>query len=477
MHNILKRTIGFVLALVLLMPLIPLGQVNAAALKQGSRGTQVSRLQQNLIGLGYLEGNADGSFGAGTKAAVRKFQADFGLRADGSAGNATQTALRNAVVRLQAELKNFGFTPGSADGHFGNKTKQAVKAFQTQWGLKTNGIAGAAVHRQIDSASGGMRAGASVRKGSSGTQVRYLQQALIGLGFLTGSADGRYGPATAEAVRRYQSAYGLTPDGNAGPNTMTSLKNTVVTLQCELMRRGWYSGSVDGVFGSGTKAAVKAYQNHVGVPATGVAGPKTNEKLYGYSLGGEDGTGEKTYKIWIDPLYQDGDLSQISYYNGGLKHTTVEKSGCGGVAVAMAVNALQARARYTGQKVMQWFANNGYYWGEGTKHEGIREFPRTVGLKTAYCGKAGTLKDHLLKGRLAVVLIRDRTGEALFTYSGGGGHYVLVSGYRVKDGVDQVFINNPLSYKSSKWFNLDDLMDNVYTANEGYPNPFVIIYK
>ena len=215
----------------------------------------------------------------------------------------------------------------------------------------------------------------------------------------------------------------------------------------------------------------------MGVPATGVAGPKTNEKLYGYSLGGEDGTGEKTYKIWIDPLYQDGDLSQISYYNGGLKHTTVEKSGCGGVAVAMAVNALQARARYTGQKVMQWFANNGYYWGEGTKHEGIREFPRTVGLKTAYCGKAGTLKDHLLKGRLAVVLIRDRTGEALFTYSGGGGHYVLVSGYRVKDGVDQVFINNPLSYKSSKWFNLDDLMDNVYTANEGYPNPFVIIYK
>lgn len=191
MHKIMKRTIAFVLALVTVLALVPLGHAEAAALNQGSRGTQVKLLQQNLIGLGYLVGEADGSFGPGTKAAVQAFQADYGLSADGSAGNATQTALRNAVVRLQAELKTLGCVPGAADGHFGNKTSSAVKTFQSWLGLKTSGIAGSAVRSQIDNRSVGMVSGSAVRKGSSGTQVRYLQQALIGLGFLSGSADGQ----------------------------------------------------------------------------------------------------------------------------------------------------------------------------------------------------------------------------------------------------------------------------------------------
>ena len=475
MHNILKRAITFVLALVTVLGLLPLGRAEAAALKKGSRGTEVKYLQQNLIGLGFLSGEADGSFGTGTRAAVMAFQANYGLNVDGNAGNATQTALRNAVVRLQAELKNFGYAPGSADGHFGGKTGSAVKKFQAWAGLKVNGIAGSAVRRRIDSRSGGMVSGASVRRGSNGTQVRYLQQALIGLGFLTGSADGRYGPATAEAVRRYQSAYGLTPDGNAGPNTMTSLKNAVVTLQCDLMRKGWYSGSVDGVFGSGTKSAVKAYQNHVGVPATGVAGPKTMEKLCGYALGGSDAVSDKSYKIWIDSMYQDGDTSKIWYDKANKVYKTVETSGCAGVAEAMAVNALQSKVRYTGKSVMDWFVDCGYYYGQGTMHEGLLKFPRSAGLNTTYCNKESKLIEHLKKGRLAVVLVRDLTGEDLFNNSSTTGHYVLVSGYRVKNGVDQVFINNPLSYKPSRWFDMDDLMDN--TVFRAGLEPIIVIYK
>lgn len=63
-------------------------------LKQGSRGSDVKKLQQRLIELGYLkEGSADGVYGGQTRNAVRKFQYYNGLQQDGVAGDMTQTYL------------------------------------------------------------------------------------------------------------------------------------------------------------------------------------------------------------------------------------------------------------------------------------------------------------------------------------------------------------------------------------------------
>lgn len=47
-----------------------------------------------------------------------------------------------AVVRLQKQLKKFGFNPGNIDGDFGPATKAAVIAFQKSRGLLADGIAG-----------------------------------------------------------------------------------------------------------------------------------------------------------------------------------------------------------------------------------------------------------------------------------------------------------------------------------------------
>ena len=477
MKRMFKRSVTMLLALMMVLAMLPVPQAQAAAMKQGSTGTEVRYLQENLIGLGYLTGSADGRFGPGTEAAVRQFQADFGLSVDGKAGNATQTAVRNAIVRLQVELKRAGFAPGSADGHFGTKTRTALKNYQADQGLKATGVADAKTWSRLNGSSGGMRAGATIPKGSAGTQVRYLQQALIGLGFLSGSTDGKYGSQTAEAVRDYQRAYGLSADGSAGPDTMTSLRNTISTLQSDLSRKGWYSGSIDGVYGSGTRSAVKAYQQNAGVRATGVAGPGTMQKLYGYSLGGSDGGDEQTYKIWIDSQYQNGDNRKIWYDNAGRKYTTVSVSGCGGVALAMALNALKNTDKYDGLNVMQWLADHDYYWGSGTFQEGLWDYPQRLGLNTAYCDTASALISNLKKGRLAIALIKDKTGDEFFVKSSSKGHYVLVSGYRSKDGVDQVFINNPLSYKASKWFDIEDLMANCCNDWQGYENSFVVIYN
>ena len=113
MHKNWRRVLTLLLALVTVLSLLPVTAAQAAAMKQGSRGSEVKRLQQNLIGLGFLEGAADGSFGGKTKQAVQEFQAEYGLSTDGSAGEATQAAVRNAVIRLQVELQQRGYAPAA----------------------------------------------------------------------------------------------------------------------------------------------------------------------------------------------------------------------------------------------------------------------------------------------------------------------------------------------------------------------------
>lgn len=63
----------------------------------------------------------------------------------------------------------------------------------------------------------------TVRLGSTGDDVRTLQAALRSRGFYTGAIDGEFGPGTEAAVRAAQAAHGLEVDGIAGPQTLTAI--------------------------------------------------------------------------------------------------------------------------------------------------------------------------------------------------------------------------------------------------------------
>ncbi|MFE0019014.1 N-acetylmuramidase domain-containing protein [Mesorhizobium sp. NPDC059054] len=65
-------------------------------MKIGSRGELVTELQEALVALAYAV-DTDGIYGPGTAGAVRKFQEEHGLAADGIAGQATQTAIGKAL--------------------------------------------------------------------------------------------------------------------------------------------------------------------------------------------------------------------------------------------------------------------------------------------------------------------------------------------------------------------------------------------
>lgn len=63
----------------------------------------------------------------------------------------------------------------------------------------------------------------TLRPGAQSTDVVTLQNRLKNLGYYTATVDGKYGPATANAVARFQAAHNLSADGIAGINTFSSL--------------------------------------------------------------------------------------------------------------------------------------------------------------------------------------------------------------------------------------------------------------
>lgn len=70
-------------------------------------------------------------------------------------------------------------------------------------------------------------AAATLAWGSTGEQVRQVQQKLIRYGYLSGEADGVFGRATYDAVIRFQQKNGLTVDGRVGPATAAALGLTL----------------------------------------------------------------------------------------------------------------------------------------------------------------------------------------------------------------------------------------------------------
>ncbi|MBP3464488.1 MAG: spore cortex-lytic enzyme [Clostridia bacterium] len=64
---------------------------------------------------------------------------------------------------------------------------------------------------------------ATSRRGSTGSEVRQIQTKLKQWGYYTGSVDGIYGSKTEAAVRSFQKKNGLTVDGIAGPRTLAAM--------------------------------------------------------------------------------------------------------------------------------------------------------------------------------------------------------------------------------------------------------------
>ncbi|WP_406283990.1 peptidoglycan-binding protein [Streptomyces sp. NBC_00209] len=136
-------------------------------------------------------------------------------------------------------------------------------------------------YRPTGSTAPASRAWPTLRSGSRGHAVATAQQ-LLGV-----KADGRYGPATARAVKAFQRGHRLGADGIVGPATWQRLAPTLRTgahgtpvraLQTQLRRHGARIG-VDGAYGKATAVAVRAFQRGHRLTADGITGPTTWQRL------------------------------------------------------------------------------------------------------------------------------------------------------------------------------------------------------
>lgn len=89
----MNRYLASVLAICIMCVILPQQAEAATVLEVGSKGTNVTKVQERLIKYGYLEGEADGRYGEATRDAVRWFQRNNGLTVDGKVGPATAAAL------------------------------------------------------------------------------------------------------------------------------------------------------------------------------------------------------------------------------------------------------------------------------------------------------------------------------------------------------------------------------------------------
>ncbi|HVY85301.1 MAG TPA: lytic murein transglycosylase [Caulobacterales bacterium] len=136
------------------------------------------------------------------------------------------TLNRDQTLELQILLNSLGYNAGSADGLFGSGTRRAVRAFQTERGLRADGYPTPSLLTAVRA-----RAGVSVEPPAPAPRpldragVRELQRRLTRLGYHPGAADGRIGSGTRAAIREFERRHGMEVRGRATTDVLDAVRD------------------------------------------------------------------------------------------------------------------------------------------------------------------------------------------------------------------------------------------------------------
>lgn len=126
----------------------------------------------------------------------------------------------NFVYLLQFILNQYGYNL-SVDGIFGTRTLNAVRDFQRNNSLSVDGLVGNNTWKTLLT----LPPYPLLKQNYRGAYVTFLQQLLESNLYPVGGIDGIFGTRTLNAVRAFQQANGLTVDGIVGNNTWNALTN------------------------------------------------------------------------------------------------------------------------------------------------------------------------------------------------------------------------------------------------------------
>lgn len=273
--------------------------------------SEATLVQEKLIALGYLQGEADGDFGPLSSEALCLFQEANELPVTGDIDEATKDVLfsdsaKGDTIRMaQARLIELGYLSGAADGIFGARSEAAVKQFQQLHGIEVSGQPDEATMEKLMSEDA-TKIRPPLSYDDKNDAVKELQERLISLGFLNAGADGHFGDNTQTAVRRFQSHLseqglaenlGIEADGVATSATQEQLFSDsyssyikdvalndesfeVLRVERQLRNLGYMDATPDETFDAYTADCIKAVQTIAGVSVTGVADKATMDALF-----------------------------------------------------------------------------------------------------------------------------------------------------------------------------------------------------
>ena len=173
-----------------------------------------------------------------------------------------------ALLQAQKRLITLGYLKGAADGIYGPMTETAISSFQESNSLSATGHLDQETFSLLNQL---------VANTSSTVEI---QQRLIELGYLQGTADGKWGPRSTAAMKAFQELNNLSVTGTINDTTTAVLfsddvialpaglavgskGDEVVALQQKLIQFGFLNGKADGAYGNQTSKAVKAFQEHL----------------------------------------------------------------------------------------------------------------------------------------------------------------------------------------------------------------------
>lgn len=218
------------------------------------------------------------------------------------------------VEELQRMLSKLGYYSGNISGHAGDKTIEAIEAFQEKNGLKKDGIAGSATMNKLRSIIDPDYVPAASSQSSS-SDVEKAQKMLKEMGIYSGQITGNIGSKTTAAIKAFQKKHGLEESGLLDSKTMSKLQsvyggadtseeqeqaqesasmNEVMKAQSMLKAMDLYYGEITGNVGTKTKAAIKKFQNQYGLTANGVLNSETLAKIESVYSGSTENEEDET---------------------------------------------------------------------------------------------------------------------------------------------------------------------------------------
>ncbi len=108
--------------------------------------------------------------------------------------------------------------------------------------------------------------------------IKQRQMNLNFLNYATGGIDGIEGSKTKSAYKAFQRDFGLNVDGIYGPKTDAKLISVIKEIQTAI------GTNADGVAGSNTKQKCKEYQANHGLAVDGICGIATRNSIYSKNL-------------------------------------------------------------------------------------------------------------------------------------------------------------------------------------------------